>query len=61
MLFLQAERCTIAAGCGHLDVVKILCEHGADKAARNAEKQTPAMLAKDIAQGEWKEIVQYLS
>jgi ankyrin repeat protein len=48
------------AGCGHLDIVKLLVEAGADKNAPNADKQTPAALAKDIKEGNWQDVVSFL-
>ena len=35
----------IAAFEGHVDVVKFLCEHGADKEARDADNDTPLLCA----------------
>ena len=46
-----------AAGNGHIDVVKFLCENGVDLCIRNQQKQTAMYFA---AAGGYLEIVKYL-
>jgi len=37
-----------AAGCGHIEIVKLLLERGADREAVDKEGRTPLKLTKEI-------------
>jgi ankyrin repeat protein len=50
-----------AAGTGHVDVVRLLLKHGAQKDAKDKEKQTPLMLVKSLKPENYDELVKLLS
>eukprot|EP01104_Vermistella_antarctica_P003291 TRINITY_DN13461_c0_g1_i1.p1 TRINITY_DN13461_c0_g1~~TRINITY_DN13461_c0_g1_i1.p1 ORF type:complete len:201 (+),score=21.93 TRINITY_DN13461_c0_g1_i1:90-605(+) len=49
-----------ASGVGRAEVVALLLKHGADPSIMNNEKQTPLMLAQDLKQNDWEEVVKLL-